>query len=495
MCEVPGEEYRLTSHRSAQEAMLSFAFKSTPEWQDLMRAAEVEISVVFHSETSADLYANDELHSSIVISECDQTDIYSASDGNVLEYEGTALRRMTIMSQKAALPNDHTEKAAPHPRREASHLDSADIIASKVLSTDALKTGHGERERKRARDTQEAGGLGDPKKAKTSKKNKKNKENEKRSRYVKLPKIPCDCHVGDLLSFLRGLDGIKMFVTAHQEPEFVAVHVECRSPEIASLVLKRSGETITTKSNKKIDSKSRGQQGTSDAGKMVISVNNVILPEAAWAKAVGARLDGYPGHVEIGNVWKVARDAFAALMNEESSASDRDDERELAQSKPRGGDDEGDYSGAGFGLLDVVKSSPSHLLAMSERAKLRVPHPDTVYYSAVDGMYGGARGEQVSYDGHYESGAVASLLPLRPHQPPSSEPKTACQAVLLGTSRLGHLKSSLLLRLAPMSGVASEQEEAGDSDFTAVKDGYNVDLVARLYALYTRLSAAAYFRN
>ena len=50
-----------------------------------MRNPDVEISVIFHNETSADLYANDELHSSIVISDCDQTDIYSRTSSSILE--------------------------------------------------------------------------------------------------------------------------------------------------------------------------------------------------------------------------------------------------------------------------------------------------------------------------------------------------------------------------------------------------------------------------
>lgn len=381
---------------SASGRLVSIPFKSTPEWQDLMRNPDVEISVVFHSEGKADLYANDELHSSIDISECDQTDIYSRRPGNgrVLEYQGTARRRMTIMSQKvAALQGAQVDKVAPQYRREASHLDSKEVIASKML-TAGEKGGENGSKRKKTRAPKEAepkGGV------------KKRKKGEVRCRYVKLVDVPVDASIVELMTFLKGLDIDHVYACNRSADGKITVYVACNSPEVAGLAIKRSGESILCVKKKASSSSSGSNSSSRKTTKVPVRVESAPLAEAAWAKGIGAQLDGGDESEGVGAAWEAAVDDFERLCSKHMEGARDDESMELTLTVP-----------------GVVRADPATLVALFLDHELPLPHPDSIYDPVKDGMLGGGRADRVSSVGTFENREVLSMM-----QPKTEEERGA----------------------------------------------------------------------
>lgn len=463
------ETYTLTQYTGPtgnDRRVVSIPFKSTPEWLDLMRDPAVEVSLIFHSEGKADLYANDVLHSSIDISECDQTDIYSQRPGNrgILEYRGTARRRMTIMSQKAAaLPNDQIEKVATQARREASHLDSKEVIASKMLSVGEGEVESG-RKRKISKDSKKVMSKGGAVKRKK----------KMRCRYVKLVDIPFDACIGDLMLFLKGLDVAQMYACKASTEGKISVYVACDSPEVAGLALKRSGESIVYgKLKHKQDPSSSDKNG--NASKIPVRVEQALPAEATWAKAVGAQLDGKGDTARVGQMWEASVSHFIDLWNNHPVT---------LNSKGEVTSDES------LGVLRVVRESPASLTACCISKGITLPQPDTIYHGARDGMSGGGRVEQVSYNGTFENRAVVSMLPspfqyidesLEDEVDPGAFKGSKVQGAILG----GHyyLEKLRLLRMAEAWSGPAHGEPLSPSP---PKDE---GIAERLGLLYGRLSA------
>lgn len=456
----------------------SVALKSTPELNALL-ISDKEITIIFHSATSAELFADGKSHSTITLSESDLIEAYEAPTSDIFQndslmFHSTSNKRMTIMSStdnQNQITAVSRVSVAPRSRREVSHLDHAEL-ASKLASTEGLQM---EKERKRKL-AGEADGTG------KSKKKAKKRQKESMSRLVKVSPVPVAATVADLRAFFGGLSVPFFFVNFMEVDcgkKTITVYAECSSVDVAGLAVKRSGESLR--------GKARTVPGVGDKDKagekissLPVTVQAVLNMEAVWVRGAGLRV--FPA---TALTW---RDAVSALKTtvKELAAEQKEPEVQGAAPSPSSPPS----SRYPFSLAAVLTSPLDSVMAYSTSFGLPLPPSDSIVFPAIDGLPRGAV-LATGFHGEYDhrlimrslSAAVSSKRAL-------SSPQELSGLLEMDMQRVeAHRLAEQNILLFGSSGDMTTNTADGRVHFTeSIEQGAGrLDLFTRLSALYSRL--------
>ena len=450
-------------------SLRSMALKSTPELDTLL-ASDKEITIVFHSASSAELLADGKSHSTITLSESDLIEAYKAPTLDIyqhdsLQFHSTSNKRMTIMTsadnQMAVVSR---VSVAPRSRREASHLDHAEL-ASKLTTTEGLQM---EKERKR-KTTDDYNKL---------KKKSKKRKKESVSRLVKVSPVPIGASAADLRTFFGGL-GLSFFFVSFMEIErdngTITLYAECSTLHVAGLAAKRSGEKLRIKTN------TQGKDKNKDKREVIVSTSTVTVQavsnaDAVWVRGTAVRvLPSYTGS------WREAMSEVAPTIGQLG-------EQPSSPSSIR----------SPLSIATILSDSVETLTARSTTLGLALPSAESIIFPAMDGL----PREAVlvpSFHGEFDhrhlmrtlsiansTGAIVTIL--------GPKGRSGLSADSLVDTLKGDLNRLEWHRMAEQSLLLLGNSKSGGMHCVESAWGPGMgrlDLLSRLSALYSRLFSGA----